>query len=103
MKFNPAKLIAALDLREMNQADLARKTGWSEAKVSRFTHGNTGDVTLTSIRQLAAALEVSEASLIELEDVAQTDDERALLRDYRTAAERDKRLAREQVKPPSDY
>ena len=103
MKLNPANLIAALDLREMNQADLARKTGWSEAKVPRFIHGNAGDVTLTSIRQLAAALEVSEASLVDLKDVAQTDDERSLLRDYRAAAERDKRLAREQVKPTSAY
>jgi transcriptional regulator with XRE-family HTH domain len=105
MNFNPAKLVAALELRGMNQADLARATGWSEAKVSRYVHGRVGDVTLASICELAKALGVSPASLVDLDDVADTPDERDLLRNYRAAAERDKRLAREQVEPlnpPSD-
>ena len=103
MLLNSDKLRSLLDQRGMNQADLARATGWSEAKVSRFVNGTQGEVTLTSISTLARALHCTEATLVDLEDVAQSEDERALLRNYRAAAERDRRLAREQVAPlPTD-
>jgi hypothetical protein len=54
---------------------------------------------LTNLKELAAALDVSAAALVELEDVAQTDAEKRLLRNFRAATDRDKGLALAQVEP----
>lgn len=100
MKLNPAKVREALARTGKRQADLSRLTGWSEAKVSRYVTGtNLGEVTLTNLTELADALDVSPAELVDLEDVAQTDSEKRLLRNFRAAPERDKDLAQAQVEP----
>lgn len=57
---------------------------------------------MAKISELASLLGVSEASLVDLDDVAQNIEEMALLRNYRAASERDRRLAREQVQPRED-
>lgn len=100
MELNPAKVQAALARAGKSQADLSRLTGWSEAKVSRHVTGkNLGEVTLTNLSQLAAALGVSPAALVDLEDVAQTEAEQKLLRNFRAAPDRDKDMAQAQVEP----
>jgi transcriptional regulator with XRE-family HTH domain len=100
MELNPVKVREALARAGKSQADLSRLTGWSEAKVSRYVTGkNLGEVTLTNLKELAAALDVSAAALVELEDVAQTDAEKRLLRNFRAATDRDKGLAQAQVEP----
>lgn len=102
MDLNPDKVRAALARMGKKQADLSRLTGWSEAKVSRYVTGkNLGEVTLTNLTELAAALRVSPAELVDLEDVAQTEAEKLLLRNFRLAADRDKDLAQAQVEPRS--
>lgn len=99
MQINPAKVREALARSGMSQAELSRRLRWSEAKVSRYVHGNLGEVTLTNLSKLAAALGVSAAALVDLEDVAQNDVERALLRNFRAATDRDRLLAQAQVEP----
>ncbi len=61
----------------------------------------TEGITLTQISELAGFLGVSAAVLVDLEDVAQTDAEREVLRNYRIAEARDQALARQQLKPRS--
>lgn len=99
MELNPAKVREALANTGKSQADLSRLTGWSEAKVSRWVHGKPGEVTLTNLNELAAALGVSPAALVDLDDVAQDEAEKKLLRNFRAAAARDKALAQAQVEP----
>jgi len=99
MDINPAKVQKALADLGISQAELSRRTGWSEATVSRYMKGTQGEVSLTKLSQLAAALRVSPAALVDLEDVAQDEAEKKLLRNYRSAAERDKDLAQAQVEP----
>lgn len=104
MDINPAKIRAALADLRISQAELSRRllsryTGWSEATVSRYMYGTQGDVTLTKLNELATALHVSPAALVDLEDVAQDDAERKLLRNFRAAQERDRELAQAQVEP----
>lgn len=106
MDINPAKVRAALADLRISQAELSRRllsryTGWSEATVSRYMYGTQGDVTLTKLNELATALRVSPAALVDLEDVAQDEAERKLLRNFRTAQERDRELAQAQVEPRS--
>lgn len=70
--------------RQMNQADVARKIGWSEATVHRLLKGKKqGGITFMDVQQLANALGVSESEIVELDDVAQTDEERAMLAAFR--------------------
>lgn len=102
MDINPAKVRKALTDLGINQAELSRRTGWSEATVSRYMYGTQGEVTLTKLSELATALHVSPAALVDLEDVAQDEREQKLLRNYRNAAERDKDLAQAQVQPRTD-
>lgn len=92
-------LQAAMDMRQTNQAELARKLGWSEAKLSRLMNGKQKGVTVALLKELEAALGIGLAFLMDIEDVAQTDDERALLASYRQAPFRDKELAKAAVKP----
>jgi transcriptional regulator with XRE-family HTH domain len=88
-----------MDIRQTNQAELSRKLGWSDAKLSRLINGKQKGVTVAQLKELEAALGISLAFLMDIEDVAQTDDERALLAGYRQAALRDKELARAAVEP----
>lgn len=67
--------------------------------MSRWVHGKPGEVTLTNLNELAAALGVSPAALVDLDDVAQDEAEKKLLRNFRAAAARDKALAQAQVEP----
>jgi len=90
-----------MELRQTDQAELARKLGWSEAKLSRIANGKQKGVTVALLRELEDALGVSLAFLMDIEDVAQTEDERALLTSYRKADKRDKELAAAAVKPRS--
>ena len=92
-------LQAAMDLRQVTQADLARTLGWSEAKLSRLMNGKQKGVSVALLKELESALGVGLAFLMDIEDVAQTDDERALLAGYRQAAQRDKELAKAAVQP----
>ena len=88
-----------MDIRQTNQAELSRKLGWSEAKLSRLMNGKQKGVTVALLKELESALGISLAFLMDIEDVAQTDDERGLLAAYRQAALRDKELARAAVQP----
>lgn len=88
-----------MELRQTNQADLTRKLGWSEAKLSRLMNGKQKGVTVALLKELEDALGVSLAFLMDIDDVAQTDDERALLASYRKAESRDKEIARAAVEP----
>lgn len=88
-----------MDIRQTNQAELSRRLGWSEAKLSRVMNGKQKGVTVAQLKELEAALGLSLAFLMDVEDVAQTDDERRLLADYRRAAQRDKDMAKAAVQP----
>lgn len=88
-----------MDRREITQAELARRLGWSEAKLSRLMNGKQKGVTVALLKELESALGISLAFLMDIEDVAQTEDERALLASYRKAERRDKELAQAAVKP----
>ena len=92
-------LQAAIDLRQTNQTDLARKLGWSEAKLSRLMNGKQKGVTVALLKELEAALGVSLAFLMDIEDVAQTPEERRLLAGYRAADARDQTIALSAVEP----
>jgi transcriptional regulator with XRE-family HTH domain len=100
MKLHLANLLEAMRNQRVTQADMHRALKWSEAKVSRLVRGKTGDVNLTQINELAALLRVSAATLTDLEDVAQTDDERQILRDYRLASDHEKGLVRHVLATP---
>lgn len=99
MKLHLPNLTAALDAKGMKQKDLAKAAGWSEAKASRLLNGLTGDVTLTMLNELAAALGVSPGYLVNLEDVAQTAAEREILQNYRAAQARDRQIAEAALRP----
>jgi len=99
MKLHLPNLLAALDARRFTQKELAAAAGWSEAKASRLVNGRTKDVTMAMVKDLETALGVSAAYLFNLEDAAQTDDERRLLANYRNAQERDRLIARAALSP----
>jgi transcriptional regulator with XRE-family HTH domain len=99
MKLHLGNLHAALDAGGLDQKGLADKAGWSEAKASRLLNGITKDVTMTMVKELEQALGVSAAYLLDLEDVAQTDEEREILRNYRAAQARDREIAKAALKP----
>lgn len=101
MSLNMPNLLAALDAKGWNQKELASRCGWSEAKASRLLNGVTGEITLTTIRELEAALGVSAAYLLDMEEVAQTPKEREMLLNYRKAQERDRAIAEAALTPPS--
>ena len=101
MKLHIPNLLAAMARRGVSQAEFARGLGWSESKLSRMVNEKTEGITLTQISDLAGFLGVSEAALVDLEDVAQTDAEREVLRNFRVAEARDQELARQQLKPRS--
>ena len=101
MKLHIPNLLAAMARRDVSQAEFARGLGWSESKLSRMVNEKTEGITLTQISELARFLGVSEAVLVDLEDVAQTDAEREVLRNFRVAEARDQELARQQLKPRS--
>jgi len=98
-KISLKNLRLQMDAIGMIPADLARATGWSEAKVSRLLNNVTGDVTVTMLRELNQATGAAVAALLDLEDVAQNEKERALLRDFREAAERDREIAQAALAP----
>lgn len=75
------------------QAKLAALTGLSEATVSRILKGFHQGVHKMHVQKLAAALRCKEGEIVELEDVAQTDEERKLLADFRAAPEKSRRMA----------
>lgn len=61
-----------------SDADLARAAGWSKAKASRILSGQQG-VKDVIVKELATALRCKEAEIVELDDVAQTPFQRAVL------------------------
>lgn len=61
-----------------SDADLARAAGWSKAKASRILSGKQG-VKEVILKELAAALGCKEGQIAELDDVAQTPFEKAVL------------------------
>ena len=99
MQLHTGKLQAALDASGLDQKGLADKAGWSEAKVSRLLNGLVKDVTVGMVKDLEAALGVSAAYLLDLDDVAQTDKEREILLNYRIAQERDRVIAEAALRP----
>ena len=92
-------LLAALDAKEFTQKELSAAAGWSESKASRLINGKIKDVTMAMVKDLEDALGVSAAYLLDLTDMAQTDDERRMLANYRVAQERDRAIARAAVAP----
>ena len=88
-----------MDIRGISQSELSRKLVWSEAKLSRLMNGKQKGVTVATLLELQEALGVSLAFLMNIEDVAQTDAERALLAGYRKADQRDQALAESALKP----
>ena len=99
MKSLVPNLQAAMDIRQTNQAELSRKLGWSEAKLSRLMNGKQKGVTVAQLKELEAALGVSLAFLMDVDEIPQTDDERTMLANYRKAPQRDKEVARAAVQP----
>lgn len=99
MKLHTGNLLAALDASGLNQQGLAEKAGWSEAKASRLLNGKTKDVTMAMVKDLEKALGVSAAYLLDLEDAAQTDEEREILINFRLAQARDREIAKAALKP----
>lgn len=91
-------LDAALQAAKMSPADLARKTGWSEAKVSRIRHGKQG-VSVEQLRELEEATGASASFLLGRDDFAQSDEERRLLENYRAANTRNRKLAQAALAP----
>lgn len=91
-------LDAALAAAQMSPADLARATGWSEAKVSRIRSGKQG-VSVEQLRELEKATGASASFLLGRDDFAQSDEERRLLENYRAASRRDRDLAQAAVAP----
>ena len=92
-------LQAAMEAASMSGADLARATGWSEAKVSRLISGITGDITVATLAELERALGAKVSYLLAIDDVAQTAEERELLLNFRKAQERDRQIALATVAP----
>lgn len=91
-------LDAALHAAKMSPADLARKTGWSQAKVSRIRRGKQG-VSVEQLHELELATGASASFLLGRDDFAQSDEERELLSNYRAATPRDKQIAQAAVAP----
>jgi transcriptional regulator with XRE-family HTH domain len=102
MELHIPNLLAALEVKRWNQKDLADACGWSEAKASRLINGKTGEITLAILKDLEKALGVSAAHLVNLEDVAQTPAEKALLAAYRAASSRERHIAEAVLNPPKD-
>ena len=75
------------------QVKLAALTGLSEATVSRILSGFHQGVHDMHVQKLAAVLNCKEGEIVELEDVAQTDEERKLLTDFRAASGKARRMA----------
>ena len=88
-----------MEAASMSGADLARATGWSEAKVSRLISGITGDITVATLAELERALGAKVSYLLAIDDVAQTAEERELLLNFRKAQERDRQIALATVAP----
>lgn len=91
-------LDAALSAANMTPADLARATGWSQAKVSRIRSGKQG-VSLKQLSELEKATGASASFLLGRNDFAQSEEERRLLENYRTASEKDRGIAQAAVAP----
>lgn len=49
----------ALDVREMTQADLARRSGLSTGLIAQIVSGRTADPRFTNVVKIAKALDVS--------------------------------------------
>ena len=88
----------ALQAANMTPADLARATGWSEAKVSRIRSGKQG-VSVEQLRELEKATGASASFLLGHDDFAQSEEERLLLEWYRSASDKDRQVARAALKP----
>ena|SRR5690625_782416 len=79
MKLNLPTIRYYMALHEMaTDTDLARALGWSKSKLSRILSGKH-EVKGMIVRELAKALDCKEAEIVELEDVAQTPFQRAVL------------------------
>lgn len=53
------RILAAMDMREMTQADLARKSGLTTSNIAYLVNGKTKDPRISSIIAIAKALDVS--------------------------------------------
>jgi transcriptional regulator with XRE-family HTH domain len=92
-------LQVALDAAGLNQAELGRRLGWSEAKVSRLINGKTKGITMAMLRELEQELGCSAAFLLGIEDVPQSDLELDFLLRFRAASERERKAA-DAILPP---
>lgn len=68
-----------------SDADLARATGWGKAVTSRALNGKNKGIKDVRLKELAKVLGRPEADLVQLDDVAQTKAERAILAKLKTA------------------
>lgn len=94
-------LDAALRAAGMSPADLARATGWSEAKVSRIRSGKQG-VSVEQLRELERATGASASFLLGRDDFAQSEEERRLLENYRAASAKNRAIAQAALAPEED-
>lgn len=84
-----------------SDADLAKAAGWSKAKTSRVLSGKQG-VGSVIVQQLARALRCKESEIVELDDVAQTPFQRAVLAALKHADPNIKSALHSILKIPSD-
>lgn len=87
MGINLQKLAAALDKSELTQDALAKKLGVDKSTVSRWFAGKSEPETVDKLKELAAVLGTTLASLTDDGDAAATAKERLLLDLFRDAPE----------------
>lgn len=85
-----------------SDAELARATGWSKATLSRVLNDKLQGVSKVRLKHLAKVLDCPEADLVELEDVAQTPFQRAVMLKLKAADQDAQQMVRLALKIPPD-
>lgn len=93
MSISLDRLNAALLASGKTRADLARELDVARSTVGRWFSGEREPETVEALRQLADALGVTAASLIDAEDVAANSRERLLLKLARESSPQDLEIA----------
>lgn len=93
MSLSIARLNAALLASGKSRAELARELNVARSTVGRWFSGEREPDTVEVLRELAAALGTTAASLIDAEDVAANERERLFLKLAREASAQDLEIA----------
>jgi transcriptional regulator with XRE-family HTH domain len=93
MSLSVDRLNAALLASGKSRADLARELNVARSTVGRWFSSEREPETVEVLRELAAALGTTAASLIDAEDVAANERERLLLKLARDASAQDLEIA----------